>query len=321
MNKETFIITGGFFDGTSEGYIGKLELTNNNGDVSLNYKTSVIEEPPTLELRVKNKGFSGGSIRGNLLWLCSSNQVMAYSLIDFQLKHVIDDPLFNDLHYVLAEEDGLYVVNTGLESLDFFGYDGFLKKRLFLTSKELMNSKPSNSLDFRIIDSKPHFMHANYCSRNLDGTMMLTFVRQRRIVDTTDWNWVSPEYSASPHEGFIAKYSLSGLHCLWVTIVPGEIIASDPVTGEVISTWDLKVKNVPPGWTRGLCVLDHGLLVGVTKIRENNASYYSGWNQQDIDNSYTTISYIPYDENKEVITVKVLNERNAKIFSILSCGT
>jgi len=319
MNIETFIITGGFFNGTSKGYIGKITLSEKDSLVSLNFETTLITEPPTVELRVKNKGFSGASIRNGLLWLCSSNQVLAYSLKDFKLIHVIDDPLFNDLHYVLAEEEGLYIVNTGLESLDFFGYDGQIKKRKFLTSEEITSFRTSNTLhDFRVIDSKPHFMHANYCSRNVDGNMMLTFVRQRRTVDTTNWNWVSPEYTASPHEGFIVKNSFNNQNCFWVTTVPGEIIASDPKTREIVSKWNLQMLKIPPGWTRGLCVLKHGLLVGVTKIRESNAGYYSGWGQNEIDNSRTTISYIPFDEKKSVVTVDVLNEHNSKVFSILS---
>jgi len=317
MSKEVFIVTGGFFDGTSEGYIGKISLDKNEHGTSLNFETSIITEPPSPELRVKNKGFAGGSIHGDLLWLCSANQVLAYSLDDFQLKHVIDDPLFNDLHHVLAENDGLYVVNTGLESLDYFGYDGQLKERKLLTSEERTQSRLSSSSEFRIIDSKPHFMHANHCSRRPDGHIILTFVRQRRIVDTTDWSWASPEYPAPPHEGFIANYSFNNQDCLWVTTVPGDIIACDPSSGKIISKWNLAEKNIPPGWTRGLCVLEHGMLVGTTKIRASSADYYSRWSQQDLTNSCTSISYIPFDETEDVTMTEVLDERCAKIFSIL----
>lgn len=318
MGKETFIVTGGFFDGTSEGYVGKVSLTRNNGKITLDFVIELITEPPTPSLRVKNKGFAGGSIRDDLLWLCSSNQVLAYSISDFQLMHIIDDPLFNDLHYVLAENEGLYIVNTGLESLDLFSYSGKLVERKLLTSEERTYLRTSSSEDFRMIDSKPHFMHANYCARKPDGQMILTFVRQRRIVDTENWNWASPEYSASPHEGLIAKYPPLKQDCLWVTLVPGEIVVSDLAGGKVLERWDLSTLNVPPGWTRGLCVLEHGLLVGVTRIRPSNAGYYSGWTQQDIDVSCTSISYIPFDISQEVVTVKVLDERNAKVFSILS---
>lgn len=317
MKEEVFIVTGGFFNGSSEGYVGKVTLTKGTEDVSLCFETSMIMEPPAPSLRVKNKGFAGGSIHKNLLWLCSSNQVLSFSLPNLELKHVIDDSLFNDLHYVLAEDDGLCIVNTGLESLDHFGYDGELKKRTLLTSNERTEQRTNSCPEFRVIESKPHFMHANYCFRRGDGHLLLTFVRQRRIVNTSDWSWASAEYSAPIHEGFIAHYSPTGKDCLWVTTVPGEVIASDPESGEVVKKWILNENNVPPGWTRGLCILEHGFLVGTTKIRESNARYYTGWNQSDIENSRTTISYISFDSNQSTVVVDVLNNRNSKIFSIL----
>ncbi len=318
MVKEEFIITGGFFDGSSKGYIGKIELLKHDKNVSLSFNVILISEPPSERLRVINKGFSGASIFNSILWVCSSNQVLAYTLCDFELVNVIDDPLFNDLHYVLAEKEGLYIVNTGLESLDFFGYDGKLKERTLLTSDKRTLYRTSDlSKDFRVLDSKPHFMHFNYCSRNLNGNMMLTFVRQRRIVEMETWGWISSEYESSPHEGFIADFPNNQQPCLWVSLVPGQIIASDVITGGIVSKWHLADLNIPPGWTRGLCVLEHGLLVGVTKIRKSSAGYYSGWEQKDIDASRTTISYIPFDEAGDVITIDVLNENNAKIFSIL----
>lgn len=316
--KEEFIVTGGFFDGSSKGYIGKVVLVKGEKDVSLTFDVSLIAEPPREDLRVINKGFSGASIIDDVLWVCSANQVLAYSLPDLNLINTIDDPLFNDLHYVLAEKEGLYVVNTGLESLDFFGYDGKIKERTLLTSDKRTHYRTSSTLkDFRVLDSKPHFMHVNYCSRNINGNMMLTFVRQRRIVDMETWEWASPEYEASPHEGFIANCPFNNRSCLWVSLVPGQIVASDVITGETVSKWDLDKLNIPPGWTRGLCILEHGILVGVTKIRKSTAGYYSGWKPKDIDESRTTVSYIPFDASDAVVTVDVLNENNAKIFSIL----
>ena len=315
--KEIFIVTGGFFDGSSEGYIGKISLNVGENDASLSFETSLITEPPSPSLRLKNKGFSGGSIHSGLLWLCSANQVLAYSLDDFKLKRIIDDPLFNDLHYVLAEDDGLYIVNTGLESLDYFSYDGELKQRTLLTSHEITLQRTASSSDFRIQDSTPHFMHANHCFRRCDGHLLLTFVRQRRVVDTKDWSWASPEYPFSPHEGFIARYPPLDQNCLWVSTVNGEVIASNPLTNVIVAKWGLRSNGVPPGWVRGLCILQHGLLVGTTKIRASSAGYYSGWTNKDIQNSRTTISYIPFNKNNDTVVIDILNERNAKVFSIL----
>ena len=118
MSVERFLVTGGFFDGSSEGYIGELSLRRDDDRVELAFEPRLICEPPEPKLRVVNKGFTGGSLHNGLLWLCSPNQVLGFSPSDYQLVRVIDDPGFNDLHHVLAEDHGLTVVNTGLESLD-----------------------------------------------------------------------------------------------------------------------------------------------------------------------------------------------------------
>ncbi|MBT4289877.1 MAG: hypothetical protein HOD92_21335 [Deltaproteobacteria bacterium] len=317
MKKKEFIVTGGFLDNSSEGYIGKIILAQLGEGLSINYELIKIMEPPDENLRIKNKGFSGASINKNKLWVCTANQVLAFSLDDFEIEQTINDPLFNDLHYVLAEDDGLHVVNTGLESLDYFDYDGKLKLRTLLTSDKRTEFRTRSVPDFRIIDSNPHFMHANYCSRHPDGQLLLTFLRQRRIVNTTDWSWGSPLYSAPPHEGFVEYFHPVKKDCLWITTVPGEVIACDPSTYKEVARWSLIEKGIPPGWTRGLCILEKGFLVGTTKITTSNADYYSDWGKADLGTSHSCVSYIPFESTQSKISCKILNQRIAKVFSII----
>ncbi|PRQ07546.1 hypothetical protein [Enhygromyxa salina] len=320
MSAERFLITGGFFDGGSEGFVGELVLSHADERMDLEFEPRLIREPPDPSLRVANKGFTGGSYHDGLLWLCSANQVMGVSLDDLRLVRVIDDPGFNDLHHVLAEDRGLTVVNTGLESLDEFDHHGQLRHRRLLTSDARTQARLARAPEFRTCDSHPHFMHANHCARRGDGALMLTLVRQRRIVcvgdEDTDWDWASPEYSAPPHEGFIARHP-SGRSCLWVTTVPGEVIACDPTTGEIIERWSLVERGAAQGWTRGLCVLEHGLLVGTTRIRPSNADYFSRWSDGAAQVSRSAISYVPFDAERATVIVDVMHERAAKVFSIL----
>lgn len=321
MKDERFLITGGFFDGSSRGYVGELVLSMAAERASLRFEPRLICEPPNPRLRVSNKGFAGGSIYNGRLWLCCANQVLAFSLDDWRLVQVIDDPGFNDLHYVLAEENRLWVVNTGLESLDEFNYAGRLLSRRLLTSDARTNARLARGGDdFRIWDSHPHFMHVNHCSRRDDGALLLTFVRQRRIAcieeGRDDWDWASPEYPGPPHEGFIAEHPVKRRRCLWVTTVPGEVIASDPISGEIIERFSLHARGAALGWTRGLCVLEHGLLVGTTRIRASNFNYFSNWSEIAAEHSRTAISYVPFGA-APVVNVDVLNDRSAKVFSIL----
>lgn len=321
MSDERFVITGGFFDGTSQGYIGALTLRREAEQVSLHFEPRLVCEPPDPRLRVINKGFAGASIHGGLLWLCSANQVLAFSLDELELVRVIDDPAFNDLHHVLAEDERLWVVNTGLESLDELDHAGRLCSRRLLTSDARTRARLARREEFRTWDSHPHFMHANHCARRDDGALLLTFVRQRRIVciepGRDDWDWASPEYPGPPHDGFIALHPPSGRRCLWVTTVPGEVIACDPSSGEIVERWSLAARGAALGWTRGLCVLEHGLLVGTTRIRASNAGYFSHWSEVAAERSRTAVSYVPFGAGA-VVSVDVLHERSAKVFSILA---
>lgn len=320
MSDERFVVTGGFFDGSSQGYVGELVLRRVGEQVSLRFEPRLVCEPPDPRLRVVNKGFAGGSIHGGLLWLCSANQVLAFSLDDLRLVQVIDDPGFNDLHHVLAEDHRVWVVNTGLESLDELDHEGRLVSRRLLTSDARTRARLARGGEFRTRDSHPHFMHANHCARRDDGALLLTLVRQRRIVcveaGRDDWDWASPEYPGPPHDGFIATHPATGRRCLWVTTVPGEVIACDPSSGEIVERWSLAARGAALGWTRGLCVLEHGLLVGTTRIRASNAGYFANWSEVTAERSRTAISYVPFGSGA-VVSVDVLHERSAKVFSIL----
>lgn len=320
MPLEQFLVTGGFFDGSPEGYVGQLSLRREAAEVALTFTPRLICKPPEPTLHVINKGFAGGSIHKGILWLCSPNQVLGLSLDELRIVRTIDDPAFNDLHHVLAEEQGLTVVNTGLESLDEFDYDGQLRRRRLLTSDGRTRARLTRAREFRTWDSHPHLMHANHCARRDDGALLLTLVRQRRIICSyghdDDWSWASPEYPGPPHDGFLAVHAPSGRVCLWVTTVPGEIIACDPHDGSLVERWSLAALGAAQGWTRGLCVLKHGLLVGTTRIRPSNADYFARWNDSAGQESRTAVSYVPYDR-RAVVSVDVLNDRSAKVFSIL----
>jgi hypothetical protein len=317
LDGNEYYITGGFFDGTPDGFILKLKIDGQPGNISLSITDSHIYSMPDKSLAVPNKGFTGGTVYGDHLWVCSSNQILGLNRTTLSIDTIIDEPLLNDLHHVLAEEDGLTVVNTGLESIDTFSYEGELLKRVLLTSDQRTSFRTSRVPDFRVIDSKPHFMHANYCSRNEDGDLLVTFIRQRRIVNTIDWGWVSPEYSGPPHEGYIEPHPVSGKKLLWVTTVPGLIIASDPDDQQILFSWTLSDYGIAPGWTRGLAILSHGMLVGTTGVRKSNHDYFRQWSKEDISRSYTGIHYIPFDTKGRSSSIEVFSDRPSKVFSIL----
>lgn len=317
MSSRYFLVTGGFFDGGCDGYVGELELRRRDGVTSMAFEPRLTHQPTDPALRVPNKGFTGGTILDRRLWVCGANQVLAFDVERWSLVEQVDDPAFNDLHHVLAEEQGLTVVNTGLESVDVFDRQGVLQDRVLLTSDARTRQRLERVAEFRTCDSNPHFMHASHCARTTDDGLLLTLVRQRRVVDCRDWSWASPEYPAPPHDGFLAEHAPSGRCLLWATTVAGEIFASDPFTLELIEHWSLPDRGGPVGWTRGLCVLDDGVLVGTTRIRANNAEYFQRWTSRDHAQSRTALAFLPFDDRASVVAVDVFPKRPAKVFSIL----
>lgn len=311
-----FIITGGFLDDSYDAYLGKLTLTIASSKASLDFEI-IYNDVPSENLKMLNKGFTGGSIYKDQLWVCSSNQVFSFSLADFRIESVINDPLFNDLHYVLSDKNGISVVNTGLESIDHFNYNGKLLVRDSFVDDKITKKRTRMHQDFRLAISNSHFMHANHCFRDANGKLLITFLRQRRIVESKNWDWISPLYPSPPHDGFIHNYFPEKRECLWVSTVAGEVIATDPNTLEVVKSWDLLERGLPSAWFRGLCVLDNGFLVGATQITEKNVGYYYKWGSDDMKSSKSYISYIPFAEEEPVVSIDIEPERLAKIFSII----
>ncbi len=319
IKPQKFIITGGFRDENSaEGFIGLLTLSSDGMQTSLDFKPIIVTEPPDKALCIPNKGFAGGTIYNQQLWVCSANQLLAYSVDNWQLTHVIDNPLFNDLHHVLADESGLHIVNTGLEAIDYLTFDGELIGRTLLTSDDRTNFRIKQTDDFRLYHSEPHFMHANHCAKNQHGDLLITLARQRRIINMQDWSWASPEYETSPHDGMMAIYTPHQQNYLWASNVHGKIIAYDD-RYKTTKIWNLYDYDIPPGWARGLAILQDGFLVGTSKLTTSNRGYYMGWSIEDCKKSQTTIAYIPFSEHDKSSVVTIFPERKAaKIFSIIA---
>jgi hypothetical protein len=108
----------------------------------------------------------------------------------------------------------------------------------------------------------------------------------------------------------------------WNSTVDGFIVESNSNTGEVVRRWDLSLyPDVPRGWTRGLCVLRDGFLVGSTVVRDTAENWLdqhqSDWNF-DVKNSRTAVLFVPFHpKDGDTRSVDVMTGRKAKIYSIL----
>ena len=181
---QRFAVTGGFFDGTADGFIAVLEVwtaavRTAGGCLSmrvthLRLLPPQIVKPPDPALAVPNKGLAGASWHDGALWTCFPNQVVAYlpplaPSGRWRRHAVINNNRFNDLHHVSASAFGIVVANTGHESVDALGFDGSLLAREPLVGGELQQQRvaeaSSAGVDYRVHSTKsktPHQVHVNH---------------------------------------------------------------------------------------------------------------------------------------------------------------
>ena len=340
---EKITVTGGFFDETANAYIGMITVWRSqkcNAVVKLTFE--VIREYTPDIFPVINKGFAGGSWYNSELYVCWPNRVSVLSpSMGWVIRMNIDHPGFNDLHHVHACDHGIWVANTGCDTVDEVDINGKVTARYPLSNDSL--SVEGVVEDLR--DQKSHTArrgchneHVNYvsplqCDASSGSThdLTATLLQSKRVVSIGKLKGerstpmaVNLEPSNPPHEGFIATVPcVSDKPLLWNSTVDGHVIASDPKTGDTVKRWEIsRFGHLPRGWTRGLVLLHDGFLVGCTVIHGDAARWIAQHNNKwdfDIDNSKTAVSFIPFEVTNTNASkfVSFLSDRKGKIFSLL----
>jgi MFS family permease len=181
-----FIVTGGFFDDTPDGFIGQITLFRDvNGEAShMCFDLLQIVHPADASLSLANKGLGGACWYEGNLWTCFPNQVVVFRPPSeaggrWDLIHTIDHESFNDLHHVSVAECGVIVANTGNESVDLFTFDGTLKSRVLLVDADLHRQRVVAARDamqdYRMASTKaniPHQVHVNHV-KHLSGLRVM----------------------------------------------------------------------------------------------------------------------------------------------------
>ncbi|MEM9489131.1 MAG: hypothetical protein AAGC55_08300 [Myxococcota bacterium] len=115
------LVTLGWFNDPGEGGLVEIDLARCTQEVLLTY----LPPPP---LRVAGKGFTGAAWTGqpgssNLL-VCGYCALYHVAVDSWTIETIWHQPCWNDLHHVAVSAERIYVVNTGLESIDLYTLDG-----------------------------------------------------------------------------------------------------------------------------------------------------------------------------------------------------
>ncbi len=289
------IISGALFD-KSYGILSVINCSPH----SMTIESEHIIEHPYPEIAIIGKGITGIAVDGSHVWACFSNVIVKINLDDFSIADTITDFCFNDLHSIMIHDNHLYVANTGNESIDIINLQNKKLERFDFLGGHLRNIRPNYSQDQ---DTKPHIHHISSVTINDEDELIVGLVRQQRILNLSKWKWLSAKESSPLHDvDFIDGR-------IWYTTVGGEISNSE-------QTWKLSDYQSTLGWTRGLAVIDNGMYVGTTAIRESNHNYYEIITDSTTKNTGAKVCYIPFSNEDVSVEIELPNAENRKVFSI-----
>lgn len=210
--------------------------------------------------------FKSATIHENVLYTCTSTEVLVYELPSFRLRHYISLPCFNDLHHVCPTPQGtLLVAVTGLDMVAEITVTGSLVREWNVLGEDTW-ARFSRDIDYRKVPTtKPHRSHPNHVFM-LDGEVWVTRLQQR---DAICLSKPGPRIDIAvqrPHDGYIFGDRI------YFTTVDGHIVIANRKTLNVEETIDLNRMSGQSGqvlgWCRGVLPMDERFLwVGFTRVR------------------------------------------------------
>lgn len=252
-----------------------LELDTDSGLV----RTRVEYESPP-EARAGNRPaacFHSGALARNLLYTCTTTEVLIYRLPDFQQVGYISLPCFNDVHHVTPSADGnLLVVSTGLEMVVKVSPQGKI-----LAEWSVIDDTPwsrfSRETDYRKVETtKPHRSHPNFAFE-LEGEVWATRFHQRDAISLNGSGNRIEIGGEFPHDGLVCEERI------YFTAVDGKIMIVDRRTLTIEQSIDLRQiqdhdQQTLPAWCRGLLPIDERRVwVGFTRIRRTLFREHVRW--------------------------------------------
>jgi hypothetical protein len=210
--------------------------------------------------------FKSAALHGNMLYTCTSTEVLIYEVPGFRLRHYISLACFNDLHHVCPTSWGtILVVVTGLDMVVEITTTGSVIREWSVLGDDPW-ARFSRQTDYRKIPTtKPHKSHPNHVFE-LDQEVWVTRLQQRDAICLTTPGPRIDIAVQRPHDGDIFGDRI------YFTTVDGHIVIANRKTLQVEQTIDLNQMSGQSGqvlgWCRGVLPLDERWLwVGFTRVR------------------------------------------------------
>jgi hypothetical protein len=210
--------------------------------------------------------FKSGSIAGDLLYACTTTEILIYQLPGFNVIGYISLAPFNDVHHVCPSPEGtLFIASTGLDMVIEVTLEGKIIREWSVLGGNPWN-RFSRLVDYRKIHStKPHIAHPNYIFC-LGKEVWVTRGELKDAVCLTQPN-CRIGMDQFVHDGVPYR------NMIYFTTVDGRVVIVDQRSLSISEIIDLRAIDNPNdellGWCRGISVMENGRIwVGFTRIRE-----------------------------------------------------
>ena len=206
--------------------------------------------------------FQAGSIKDDLLYVCTQTEVIVYKMPTFEQVGYLSMPIFNDLHHVHPTPRGtLLIANAGLEMVLEMSLSGEVCKAWNVLGEEPWQL--SSEIDFRQLNTKPHRSHPNYVFY-VDSEPWATRFHQGDAICLTQPDKRIKISDERIHDGVVSDGHI------YFTSVNGWIYVVNSSTLEIetrINLNEMHQDRTLLGWCRSLLVDDGKLWVGFSRIR------------------------------------------------------
>ena len=327
------LVTGGYFDRSGEGVVWELDLATERAEVVLRWT-------PPPHLRVPTKGFAGGCLARETLYVAAHAAVVRIER--GEVSGVLHQPCMNDLHHVAHMDGRLWVANTGLSAVDVFDEEGgFQGSHALLPawanarrlrgqdppsppvsagwSGEGPPAWPAQSTDDGYLtpdraarpfhqQKVPDYLHVNHVTR-WRGRVLATCFADGTLRDLTDYSVATRLPGAYLHDGVPEGDSL------WLTAIDGRVLRLGP--GLHVEDTHHLFETGHFGWCRGLAVTKQHLLAGLTEVRRDRLPRHR-WADRDPEGSETSVLLLDRTDGRLLARVDLTDRhRHSKLYSIL----
>jgi hypothetical protein len=338
-----FLVTVGYFEASGEGRLIEIDLARGTQDALLVYT-------PPEPLGVPEKGFTGATWSAepgaSALLVCGPCALYRVDPRSWSVTATWHEPCWNDLHHVAVADDRVYVVNTGLESIDVLTLDGhFLGSHTlhpgWLSAARQRGLSPERDALPALLDARwppreevtasvgpladyytgselpfcrrkvRDYVHANHVAVH-GGQVLVTRFLDRAVDDVATFRRVIAHTPGLPHDGLVDGDRF------WLTCVNGIVVAyaieGGRVTGREVERVDVFATG-HTGWCRGLAVNRDHVVVGLTAIRRMPRHR---WCDRPFEETETSVLAIERATGRLAARVELADgARHPKVFSVL----